>query len=102
MSNALVLMSATRLPAEWLGVADDRGTVQVGKRADFLLLDADPRLDVANTRRISAVVLGGRFLSRARLDAMLATLARHNAAWKSPPGAAMGAAAGAEDPSDPD
>ncbi|MDQ2923950.1 MAG: amidohydrolase family protein [Acidobacteriota bacterium] len=71
LTNRKVLEGATRLPAEWLGVAGDRGTVASGKRADLLLLDADPLADVANTRRISAVVDGGRYLPRAVLDQLM-------------------------------
>lgn len=72
LSNRQVLESTTRLACQWLGVADDRGTVEVGKRADLLLLDADPLANVANTRKIAALVLGGRYLPRAELDRRLA------------------------------
>jgi imidazolonepropionase-like amidohydrolase len=75
LSNKQVLEGTTRLPAEWLGVAGDRGVIAVGKRADLLLLDADPMADVANTRKIAAVVVGGRFLSRAELDTAMEALA---------------------------
>ena len=68
LSNKQVLEGATRLPTEWLGVAGDRGVVAVGKRADLLLLDADPLENVANTREIAAVVIGGLLLDRAELD----------------------------------
>jgi imidazolonepropionase-like amidohydrolase len=78
VDNRRVLEAATRQSAEWLGVAGDRGEVAVGKRADLLLLDADPMADVANTRKISAVILGGRYLSRADLDARMADLRRRN------------------------
>ncbi|MHC5539374.1 amidohydrolase family protein [Singulisphaera rosea] len=74
LSNTQVLEGATRLPAEWLGVANDRGVVALGMRADLLLLDADPMADVANTRGIAAVVVGGRFLSRSELDQRMAAL----------------------------
>jgi imidazolonepropionase-like amidohydrolase len=80
MTNAEVLASATRLPAEWLGVSGDRGTIVVGKRADLVLLDADPLANVANTRKILGVFLSGRFLNRASLDAMMADLAKRNRA----------------------
>ena len=80
LSNRRALEGATRLAAEWLGVVDDRGTVAVGKRADLLLLDADPLTDVANTRRISAVVVGGHYFSRADLDARMAGLTKRNLA----------------------
>ena len=80
LSNRQALESATRLPCEWLGVSAECGTVEVAKRADLLLLDADPLLAVGNTRRISAVILGGRYLSRAMLDRRLADLeARYSA-----------------------
>lgn len=82
LTNAEVLAAATRLPAQWLGVDGDRGTVEPGKRADLVLLDADPILNIANTRRISGVFLSGRYLGRATLDAMMADLARRNTAAK--------------------
>jgi imidazolonepropionase-like amidohydrolase len=78
MSNQEVLASATRLPAEWLGVNVDRGTIEVGKRADLVLLDANPLDDIANTRKIAGVFLNGRWLDRKRLDTMLADLAKRN------------------------
>lgn len=74
MSNRQILEGATRLPAEWLGVVGDRGVVAVGKRADLLLLDADPMADVSNTRKIAAVVAGGRFLSRSELNRQMEAL----------------------------
>ena len=77
LSNKEVLEGATRLPAEWLGVAGDRGVVAVGKRADLLLLDADPLLDVANTRKIAAVIVGGKSLSRRELDRQMKALGEH-------------------------
>lgn len=74
LSNRQVLEGATRLPAEWLGVSTDRGVIAIGKRADLLLLDADPMVNVANTRKIAAVVAGGRFLDRAKLDQRMTEL----------------------------
>lgn len=71
MSNRQVLESTTQLACQWLGVDQDRGTVETGKRADLLLLDADPLENVANTRKISAVIRDGRYLSRAELDRMM-------------------------------
>jgi imidazolonepropionase-like amidohydrolase len=74
------LAAATRLPAVWLGVDQERGTIEVGKAADLVLLDADPLADIANTRRIHGVMLNGRWLDRATLDAMLLDLAAWNTA----------------------
>ena len=73
------LDAATRAPTTWMGVAGDRGTVTTGKRADLLLLDADPLADIAATRQIAGVIAGGRWLPHADLDARLAALARRYA-----------------------
>lgn len=65
------LRAATLVPAEFLGIAAETGSIAVGKRADLVLLDADPVRDIRNTTRIAAVVLDGRLLRRAALDALL-------------------------------
>ena len=65
------LQTATRNPAQFLGKLSDLGTVQTGKIADLVLLDANPLDDIHNTRKIRAVVLNGRYLSRGELDEML-------------------------------
>jgi imidazolonepropionase-like amidohydrolase len=66
------LASATRVPAEWLGLADSVGTIERGKVADLVLIDANPLVDITNTRRISAVLLRGRVFRPADLTALLA------------------------------
>jgi cytosine/adenosine deaminase-related metal-dependent hydrolase len=53
-------------------MADSLGTIEAGKLADLVLLDANPLADIANTRRILAVVAGGRLYRRANLDRLLA------------------------------
>jgi imidazolonepropionase-like amidohydrolase len=65
------LQTATWNAARFLGRQADFGTVEPGKIADLVLLDADPTLDIRNTRRIAAVVAAGRLYSRSDLDAML-------------------------------
>jgi imidazolonepropionase-like amidohydrolase len=65
------LQTATLNPAKFLGTLADEGTVERGKRADLVLLDANPLDDIANTKKIRAVVLAGRYFDRAALDAML-------------------------------
>ena len=64
------LQSASRDPAEFLGLRD-RGTIEAGKRADLVLLRADPLADIHNTQQIEAVVIGGRVLNRGELDRLL-------------------------------
>ena len=65
------LRAATFAPAEFLGISDVAGSIAVGKRADLVLLDADPVRDIRNTRRIDAVVIDGRLLRRGDIDAVL-------------------------------
>jgi imidazolonepropionase-like amidohydrolase len=59
LSTAEALASATRVAAGCMGVADHLGTLEVGKWADFLVLDADPLTDIRNVRRQRQVLIGG-------------------------------------------
>ena len=63
MSPFEVLKSATYEPARYLGMLDSAGTVEPRKLADLVLLDANPLLDISNTRRIRAVVANGRLFT---------------------------------------
>jgi hypothetical protein len=65
------LQTATLNPAKFLGRTRDLGTVEAGKFADLVLLDASPLDDIRNTQKISAVFLGGRYFPRAELDGIL-------------------------------
>lgn len=71
MTPLQALQAATLTPARVMGAADSLGTVEAGKLADLVLLDADPLADIANTRRVHAVVANGRLMSRAALDRLL-------------------------------
>lgn len=75
LSPADALRAATIWPAEFLGLSESAGSIAVGKRADLLLLDGDPLSDITQTLRIRAVVLDGRLLQRADLDALLESAA---------------------------
>jgi imidazolonepropionase-like amidohydrolase len=75
MSPMEALASATREPAEWLGLADSVGTIEPGKIADLVLLDGNPVQDIRATRRIAAVLLRGRLFQRQALDSLLAAVA---------------------------
>jgi len=66
------LQTATLNPAKFLGMEDRLGTIEQGKLADLVLLDANPLDDIRNTQKIAAVVVNGRYLSRTDLDKMLA------------------------------
>jgi hypothetical protein len=76
LTPAEALDAATWSSAKFLGRESESGTVEQGKLADLVLLEANPLDDVRNTRRIHAVVLGGRLLERAELDRLLARAAR--------------------------
>jgi imidazolonepropionase-like amidohydrolase len=69
------LVTGTRNVAVYFGTPSESGTVAAGKRADLVLLDGNPLADIQNTMRISGVMLGGRWLSRADLDHRLAGIA---------------------------
>lgn len=71
LTPAEALRAATLRPAEFLRLTDRHGSVEPGRRADLVLLDADPLTDIANVRKIRAVVFRGEVLDRARLDRLL-------------------------------
>lgn len=66
------LQTATLNPARFLGAEDSLGTVEAGKFADLVLLDANPLEDIRNTQRILAVVSNGRLIRRSQLNRLLA------------------------------
>ena len=66
------LAAATRTPAEFLRGTKEWGTIETGKRADLLLLAADPLEDIRNTARIEGVSVGGRWLDAAERQRMIA------------------------------
>jgi imidazolonepropionase-like amidohydrolase len=71
------LKTATYNPAKFLGLLDRFGTVEQGKLADLVLLDANPLDNVRNTQNIQAVVLNGRYFDRRVLDKLLADAAAY-------------------------
>jgi imidazolonepropionase-like amidohydrolase len=70
MTPSQVIVAATGRSAEFVGLKD-RGVIAPGKRADLLVLDANPLDDIRNTRRISNLYLAGREVDRAALKASL-------------------------------
>ena len=70
LTPAQALSLATREPARFLGQHRSWGTIEPGKRANLLLLDANPLADIAATRRIAGVVLGGRWMPAGELERM--------------------------------
>ena len=83
------LQAATLNPARVLGMADSLGSIEPGKLADLVLLDANPLEDIRNTQKIRAVVANGRLYRRADLDQLLAGInVDSSEAQPSPPHAA--------------
>ena len=70
------LQTATLNPARFYNKLNDYGTVQPGRIADLLLLDANPLDDIANTRRIVAVIHDGQYLSQQDLEQLRTRLKR--------------------------
>ncbi|WP_133366110.1 amidohydrolase family protein [Qipengyuania sediminis] len=60
MTAVEALRAATIVPARSLGMARDIGSLEPGKLADLIVLDADPSVDIRNSNRIARVMLGGR------------------------------------------
>jgi imidazolonepropionase-like amidohydrolase len=65
------LRTATVNPAQFFGMTDSMGSIEVGKTADLVVVDANPLADISNTKRISAVIVEGRLLKKSNLDALL-------------------------------
>ena len=65
------LRTATVNPAKYLGREKELGTIEKGKLADLILLDADPLTDIRNTTKINAVIANGRLFDRKALDGLL-------------------------------
>jgi imidazolonepropionase-like amidohydrolase len=76
LTPAQSLQAATLNPAIVLKKTNDFGSVEVGKMANLVLLDANPMENIDNTRRISSVVLRGKVFNRKQLDKLLAEAAR--------------------------
>lgn len=79
MSPFEILATGTRSVGAYFQRADAFGTVAVGRRADLLLLDADPLADVANLQRIAGVMARGRWMPRDEIQVRLEAIAARNA-----------------------
>ena len=71
-----VLEIGTRRPAEYFDAADEFGTVALDRRADLILLAANPLEDIANLRQRAGVVVGGRWLPESEIQSRLTEIAR--------------------------
>ena len=78
---AAILRAATIHPAEYFGLDRQYGTIDVGKVADVVLLDANPLQNIRHTQSISAVVFNGNVYDRAALDRISAYVERQARSW---------------------
>jgi imidazolonepropionase-like amidohydrolase len=72
LSPMEALQTATLNPARFLGREKDLGTIEKGKIADLVLLEASPLESIGNSRKIDAVVVNGKLFPKAELQKMLA------------------------------
>jgi hypothetical protein len=75
-SNAQILQAATVAPAKWM--QNKTGKIEVGYRADLILLKKNPLEDIKNTRTINTVIINGKVLVRAELDKILQSVKNAN------------------------
>ena len=68
VSAADAIVIGTRNAARFLGKLDDLGTIEPGKLADMVLLNADPIADINNAKQIQTVIKDGKVIDRAKLD----------------------------------
>ena len=75
LSPYQALEASTRIPSEVMGDPQEWGTIEVGKRADLVLLGANPLENIGNTREIKGVIVRGKWLPQETLQGMLDELA---------------------------
>ncbi len=75
LSPIEALQTATLNPARYFGLTKDCGSVEQGKFADLVLLDADPLVNISNTQKIAGVVAAGKYIPQTILQKKLAEIA---------------------------
>jgi imidazolonepropionase-like amidohydrolase len=69
MTNSQILFASTVAPSEWM--KKNTGKVEIGYRADLVILNKNPLEDIKNTKTMNAVIINGKLLDRKKLDKML-------------------------------
>ena len=73
------LRASTTVPYEYLGEAEQAGTIEVGKKTDLLLVAANPLRDISNAAKIAGVLMRGRWIAKAEIDRRMRKIARQAA-----------------------
>jgi imidazolonepropionase-like amidohydrolase len=81
LTPAEALKTATVNPAEYFDLRGEYGSVEPGRKADLLLLDANPLSDIRNTERIAAVIFNGNVYDREAIAALRAHVERQARSW---------------------
>jgi imidazolonepropionase-like amidohydrolase len=75
------LRAATISPARTLGLAKDLGSLESGKLADLVVLDANPLENIRNSEKVAQVMLGGRLYDSATLNERVTGTRVRQAYW---------------------
>lgn len=75
LSNYAALEAATKNPSMFFGTLEKVGTIEKGKRADLILLDANPLENISNTEKRAGVMLKGKYYAQSEMDKWLAEIA---------------------------
>ncbi len=75
LSNYAALEAATKNPAQFFGTLEKVGTIEKGKRADLILLDANPLENISNTEKRAGVMLKGKYYTQAEMNKWLDEIA---------------------------
>lgn len=75
LSNYATLETTTKNPAEFFGTLKETGTIEKGKKADLVLLDANPLENISNTEKRSGVMLKGKYYTQAEMNKWLDSIA---------------------------
>ena len=81
MTPVEALRAGTIVSAQSLGMAQDIGSLEPGKLADLLVLDADPSVDIANSDKIARVMLGGRLYDARTMNEVETGTAKRAPYW---------------------
>ena len=75
LSNYAVLEAATKNPSMFFGTLDKVGTIEKGKRADLVLLNANPLENISNTEKRAGVMLKGKYYTQGEMNMWLDEIA---------------------------